>query len=92
MKYRNCISRSTDPFEKHKTTTIRDSIVVSIPACHAGDRGSIPRLGVLFLFSMSSFFNVNILLFKLYLALKERAERTCRNRVIYRAIKKFREL
>ena len=21
------------------------SIVVSIPACHAGDRGSIPRLG-----------------------------------------------
>ena len=27
---------------------IRDSIVVSIPACHAGDRGSIPRLGVYF--------------------------------------------
>ena len=25
------------------------SIVVSIPACHAGDRGSIPRRGVLFL-------------------------------------------
>ena len=25
------------------------SIVVSIPACHAGDRGSIPRLGVDFL-------------------------------------------
>ena len=25
------------------------SIVVSIPACHAGDRGSIPRLGGLFL-------------------------------------------
>ena len=24
---------------------ILDSIVVSIPACHAGDRGSIPRLG-----------------------------------------------
>ena len=24
------------------------SIVVSIPACHAGDRGSIPRRGVLF--------------------------------------------
>ena len=22
-----------------------DSIVVSIPACHAGDRGSIPRRG-----------------------------------------------
>jgi hypothetical protein len=28
---------------------VRDSIVVSIPACHAGDRGSIPRLGVYFL-------------------------------------------
>ena len=23
----------------------RDSIVASIPACHAGDRGSIPRRG-----------------------------------------------
>ena len=29
--------------------TIRDSIVASIPACHAGDRGSIPRRGA-FLF------------------------------------------
>ena len=28
---------------------IRDSIVVSIPACHAGDRGSIPRHGELFM-------------------------------------------
>ena len=27
---------------------IRVSIVVSIPACHAGDRGSIPRHGELF--------------------------------------------
>ena len=24
---------------------LHDSIVVSIPACHAGDRGSIPRRG-----------------------------------------------
>ena len=31
-----------------KYNSIRDSIVVSIPACHAGDRGSIPRLGVIF--------------------------------------------
>ncbi|KAL7445445.1 hypothetical protein ACHAXH_010059, partial [Discostella pseudostelligera] len=30
---------------------IRDSIVASIPACHAGDRGSIPRHGELFAFS-----------------------------------------
>ncbi len=37
-------------FEEHKDTTIRDSIVVSIPACHAGDRGSIPRLGALLFF------------------------------------------
>ena len=29
-------------------TSILDSIVVSIPACHAGDRGSIPRRGGLF--------------------------------------------
>jgi hypothetical protein len=27
------------------TKAILDSIVVSIPACHAGDRGSIPRRG-----------------------------------------------
>ena len=26
-------------------SVIRGSIVVSIPACHAGDRGSIPRHG-----------------------------------------------
>ena len=26
-------------------SVILDSIVVSIPACHAGDRGSIPRRG-----------------------------------------------
>ena len=29
---------------------IRDSIVVSIPACHAGDPGSIPGRGVFFYF------------------------------------------
>ena len=27
------------------SNTFRDSIVASIPACHAGDRGSIPRHG-----------------------------------------------
>ena len=34
-----------------RTPTIRvlGSIVVSIPACHAGDRGSIPRRGGLIL-------------------------------------------
>ena len=29
-----------------KPSVILDSIVVSIPACHAGDRGSIPRDGI----------------------------------------------
>jgi hypothetical protein len=29
-------------------TNVRGSIVVSIPACHAGNRGSIPRRGVAF--------------------------------------------
>ena len=28
---------------------LHDSIVVSIPACHAGDRGSIPRRGAFFI-------------------------------------------
>ena len=31
---------------------VRDSIVVSIPRCHRGDRGSIPRHGI---FDMDSF-------------------------------------
>ena len=31
------------------------SIVVSIPACHAGDRGSIPRRGEIFFFSFRNF-------------------------------------
>ena len=35
----------------HRLSAIRGSIVVSIPACHAGDRGSIPRHGVFFLFA-----------------------------------------
>jgi hypothetical protein len=34
----------------HTHHIILDSIVVSIPACHAGDRGSIPRRGEKFLF------------------------------------------
>ena len=29
---------------------VRGSIVVSIPACHAGNRGSIPRRGVIIFF------------------------------------------
>ena len=32
---------------------ILDSIVVSIPACHAGDRGSIPRRGDFLIFFLS---------------------------------------
>ena len=37
-------------------TSIRDSIVVSIPACHAGDRGSIPRHGERFLPDYGKYF------------------------------------
>ena len=33
----------------HAFMKFRGSIVVSIPACHAGDPGSIPGLGVIFL-------------------------------------------
>ena len=36
---------------------IRDSIMVSIPACHAGDRGSIPRHGVLFCTFSTTYFH-----------------------------------
>ena len=39
------------------SSRILGSIVVSIPACHAGDRGSIPRRGgTCFLFFLTSFF------------------------------------
>ena len=31
-----------------RSPSLHDSIVVSIPACHAGDRGSIPRRGAFF--------------------------------------------
>ena len=34
--------------DKSTSPQLHDSIVVSIPACHAGDRGSIPRRGVFF--------------------------------------------
>ncbi len=33
---------------EHLNNQFRDSIVASIPACHAGDRGSIPRRGAFF--------------------------------------------
>ena len=35
------------------------SIVVSIPACHAGDRGSIPRRGAIFFMHKQKFFQIN---------------------------------
>ena len=41
---------------KHIDYIILDSIVVSIPACHAGDRGSIPRRGDFFVFPFFSVF------------------------------------
>jgi hypothetical protein len=31
--------------DRQRAVVIRHSIVASIPACHAGDRGSIPRVG-----------------------------------------------
>ena len=46
----NRISTTEDP-----TNQILDSIVVSIPACHAGDRGSIPRRGGSYFFTSSPY-------------------------------------
>ncbi len=42
--------KSIGIFYKTLKHEVLDSIVVSIPACHAGDRGSIPRRGVVTLF------------------------------------------
>ena len=41
------------------SNTIRDSIVVSIPACHAGDRGSIPRHGDVLSFVYCEFTHID---------------------------------
>ncbi len=41
------------------TLSVLDSVVVSIPACHAGDRGSIPRRGALFIIILFIFPNRN---------------------------------
>ena len=43
---------SFTPLTRH---LVLGSIVVSIPACHAGDRGSIPRRGEIFFFSFRNF-------------------------------------
>ena len=40
--------------ENLHTLQLLGSIVVSIPACHAGDRGSIPRRGGVVFFSSCS--------------------------------------
>ena len=40
--------------------SVLDSIVVSIPACHAGDRGSIPRRGDYFLDEICGFLSMVI--------------------------------
>ena len=40
-------------------SNVRDSIVASIPACHAGDRGSLPRRGVTTF--LSAFLTVKII-------------------------------
>ena len=45
---------SFTPLQCHR---VLGSIVVSIPACHAGDRGSIPRRGEFFFFSFRNFYS-----------------------------------
>ena len=42
------ISRVSSTLDKDLELPVLDSIVVSIPACHAGDQGSIPCRGALF--------------------------------------------
>ena len=42
------LDKNIHKYKNLAETPIRFSIVVSIPACHAGDRGSIPRHGELF--------------------------------------------
>ena len=44
----HCGQRKIAQRQSSLSQHILDSIVVSIPACHAGDRGSIPRRGDFF--------------------------------------------
>ena len=46
------ISRVSSTLDKDLYLPVLDSIVVSIPACHAGDPGSIPGRGVSFVSSL----------------------------------------
>ena len=48
---------------KHQDYIILDSIVVSIPACHAGDRGSIPRRGDFCFFISFLYIGTRILIY-----------------------------
>ena len=48
--------------QRKQNRPLLDSIVVSIPACHAGDRGSIPRRGVLSLSFFSYLFIIVLIL------------------------------
>ena len=57
------MSNHINDFQKHLQIfadsayyRVLESIVVSIPACHAGDRGSIPRRGVFY--SHTSYLNI----------------------------------
>ena len=45
FRYIYSILLSLNKSSSFELVIILDSIVVSIPACHAGDRGSIPRRG-----------------------------------------------
>ena len=42
----NCRENNHNMGTRIRTKLVRHSIVASIPACHAGDRGSIPRDGI----------------------------------------------
>ncbi len=48
---RSAIRNATMQKPLHRSSQFRDSIVVSISACHADDPGSIPGRGVLFVFA-----------------------------------------
>lgn len=45
-------------YDNFKFPNFRGSIVVSIPACHAGNPGSIPGLGAFLIFYFKIFFDV----------------------------------
>ena len=61
--YIDCLKQYVEANMVISEQVVLDSIVVSIPACHAGDRGSIPRRGEKLFFGLKDDQTLNTCMF-----------------------------